>query len=269
METISLLSTELPSSNIWLYSIVSVSIVSLISLVGLFTLSIKVKHLQRVLMFFVSFAAGALLGDAFLHLIPEASAEFGFGLSTSISILAGIVIFFVIERFIHFQHCHHIEEIQNCDSSHHEPHVHVFAKMNLIGDSVHNFIDGMVIAASFIVSKEVGIATTLAVVLHEIPQEIGDFAVLIHGGFTRTRALVMNFITALFAVLGAVLTLVLSERIGGVEEYLVPIAAGGFIYIACSDLIPELHKESSRVKLVGQFVMFLVGIGVMWLLLGQ
>lgn len=243
---------------IWVYVLGSVLAVSSIAFVGIFTLSMKIERVQKIILYLVSLAAGALLGDAFIHLLPETVEEFGFTFSTSIYILAGIVVFFIIERFIHFQHCHHVGSVH---------HSHAFATMNLIGDGVHNFIDGMVIAASYIVSVEIGVATTVAVIFHEIPQEIGDFGVLVHGGFSRGKALIMNFLTAFTAVVGAITTLLLNERIEGLEKYLVPIAAGGFIYIACTDLMPELHKETSRSKLTGQFFVFLIGIGLMALLL--
>ncbi|MBT6069312.1 ZIP family metal transporter [Candidatus Peregrinibacteria bacterium] len=247
---------EVPG-EVWLYALGSVLLVSLIAFAGIFTLSMKKESLQKIVMYLVSFAAGALLGDAFLHMLPEVAHEYGFDMQISMSVLIGILIFFVTERFIHYHHCHNVDH----------PHIHSFAIMNLIGDGVHNLIDGMVIAASYMVSIEVGIATTLAVVFHEIPQEMGDFGVLLHGGFSRGKALLLNFGSALLAVAGAVITLLLASHIEGVEKYLVPIAAGGFIYIACTDLIPELHKENSRSKLIGQFIVFLIGIGVMWLLL--
>lgn len=249
---------------IWLYALGSVVLVSLVAFVGIFTLSMKIERVQKIILYLVSLAAGALLGDAFIHLLPETVEEFGFTFSTSIYILAGIVVFFIIERFIHFQHCHHVKPCKQDGSVHHS---HAFATMNLIGDGVHNFIDGMVIAASYMVSVEIGVATTVAVIFHEIPQEIGDFGVLVHGGFSRGKALLMNFLTAFTAVVGAITTLALNERIEGLEKYIVPFAAGGFIYIACTDLMPELHKETSRSKLTGQFFVFLIGIGLMVLLL--
>jgi zinc and cadmium transporter len=218
----------------------------------------KVASLNKIVIFFVSFSAGALFGDAFIHLLPEAVEESGFGLETSLSLLAGIVLFFIVEKFIHWRHCHHATT---------KSHPHNFAYMNLIGDSVHNFIDGLIIGASYMVSVPVGVATTIAVVLHEIPQEIGDFGVLIHGGFSITKALMINFLTAVTAVLGTVVALALSEFVDGLTLYLVPFAAGSFIYIAGSDLIPELHKEIGWKKAALQLFTFLLGIVVMMSLL--
>jgi len=244
--------------DLWVYIFGSVLVVSLISFVGLFALSVKMNVLRKILIYLISFSAGALLGDAFIHLLPEMAEQYGFSLEISSYILGGIVVFFVLEKIIHWQHCH--EPIS-------EEHVHSFAYMNLVGDGLHNFLDGLIIAGSYLVSVPVGIATTVAVILHEIPQEIGDFGVLIHGGFSRGKALLFNFLSALTAVLGAVVALWLSNIVSNLEYYLVPIAVGGFIYIAGSDLIPEIHKERNLTKSILQTIAFLAGIGVMALLL--
>lgn len=243
---------------VFLYSIVSVFVVSLISFIGLFTLSIKVDKLKTILIYLLAFSAGALLGDAFIHLIPELIEKDLFNLRASFTILAGILIFFSVEKVIHWRHCHMPIT---------KEHVHPFAYMNLIGDGVHNFIDGLIIAGSYMVSLPVGFATTLAVLLHEIPQEIGDFGVLMHGGFSRMKALTLNFLSALVAIVGAVFGLVLSSYVDGLEVYLISLAIGGFIYIAGSDLIPELHKESGVKKAFFQIIAFILGMGVMMLLL--
>ena len=243
---------------IWVYSIVSVIIVSLIAFVGIFTLSVKERLLKKFLLYMISFAAGALFGGAFLHLLPE-SVEHG-NESVWIFALLGIILFFVLEKVVHWHHCRESTLSK-------KGNVHPFAYMILIGDGLHNFVDGLVIAASYIVSIPLGIATTIAVVLHEIPQEIGDFGVLLHGGFTRLRALFVNFLSALTAILGAIVALLLGGVIENIELILVPIAAGGFIYIAGSDLIPELNKEKNIWKAILQLFAFMLGIGVMGLLL--
>lgn len=191
-------------------------------------------------------------------MLPEVVEEFGFGLDVSVYLLSGIGIFFILEKVIHWQHCHSVDG----------GHVHSFAYINLVGDGFHNFLDGIIIGASYLVSVPVGIATTLAVVFHEIPQEIGDFGVLIHGGFTKGKALLLNFASALVALLGVVFVFLLGGVSENLELILVPIAAGGFIYIAGSDLIPELHKHSDSWKRsLLQFIAFAVGIGVMAALL--
>jgi len=245
-------------STIWIYSLVSVFAVSLISLIGVFVLKLKIEKLRKILLLLVSFSAGALLGDAFIHLLPEAVEENGFTLNLSFYILIGFLLFFVIEKFIHWHHCH--LEPEHC-------HPHTFAYMNLFGDSVHNFIDGLIIGASYLVSIPVGIATTLAVIFHEIPQEIGDFGVMVHGGFSTKKALFMNFLTALTAIIGVVIAIVLSSHLENISGFLIPFAAGGFLYIAASDLIPELKKETKISKSILQFITFILGILVMYSLI--
>lgn len=244
--------------NVWIYTLVSVLIVSSISFLGLLTISINTEKLKKILLYLVSFSAGALFGDVFVHLLPEIVEEVGFGLRISVYVMMGIGFFFIIEKFIHWRHCH---------IPHSKEHIHPFAMMNLFGDGVHNFIDGIIIGASYLASIPVGIATTIAVILHEIPSEIGDFGVLMHGGFSKSKALFYNFITALTAVVGAVVSLVISSYVENFTTFLIPFAAGGFIYIAGSDLIPELHKEVEVKKSLLQFIAIVLGVLVMILLL--
>ncbi|MFA6383082.1 MAG: ZIP family metal transporter [Parcubacteria group bacterium] len=243
---------------VWFYALASVIVVSLISLVGVFTLAISAEKLQKILIYFVSFAAGSLLGDAFIHLIPEAFENINEKIFVSLFILLGILIFFIIEKFLHWRHCHEVA----C-----EDHPHPFSYILLVGDAVHNFIDGLIIAAGYMVSIPVGVATTLAVIFHEIPQEIGDFGSLIYGGFKKGKALLFNFLTALTAVAGTVIVLILNINDGDFTKFLVPFAAGGFIYIAASDLIPELHKDTDPKKSFWQLIAFVFGIGLMLALL--
>ncbi len=238
----------------WLYVLASVLIVSLISFIGIFTFSLKAEKLRKILIYFVAFSAGALFAGAFLHLIPQVAEKTGFNLKIPIFILLGIILFFIIEKIVCWNHCHMPIT---------KTHVHSFAIMNLVGDAFHNFLDGLVIAGSYLVSIPLGITTTLAVILHEIPQEISDFGILLHGGFSKRKALLINFATALTAILGAVIGLFLAGFINGIEFILVPIAAGGFIYIAGSDLIPELHKEFNIKKSIWQLIAFILGILVM------
>jgi len=242
---------------IWIYSLLSVFFVSCISLIGLFTLSIKIETLRKILLYLVSFSVGGLLGDAFIHLLPE-SMKLNSAFFLSFYILSGIIISFIIEKFIHWRHCHIPTSIE---------HPHPFAIMNMIGDSVHNFIDGLIIGASYLTSLQVGIATTLAVIMHEIPQEIGDFSVLIHGGFSKNKALFLNFITALTAIAGTIISLFIGSYVGSLTNFLLPFAVGSFIYIASSDLIPELHKETKPLKSFIQLVSLIFGIAIMFLLI--
>jgi zinc and cadmium transporter len=246
-------------ASVWGYSLASVAIVSLLSLIGVFTLSFSEKKLKNFLIYFVSFSAGALFGDVFIHLLPEAVEEFGFTIELSLFLLAGIIASFLLEKVVHWQHCHMPIT---------KSHVHRFAYMNLFGDMVHNFIDGIIIGAAYLVSIPVGIATTIAVILHEIPQEIGDFGVLLHGGFSKMKAIGYNFLTALTAIAGTIVALTISQQIENVNMFLIPFAAGSFIYIAGSDLIPELHKEEKTVNNMFQVIAFALGIFVMYLLLG-
>ena len=238
----------------WTYTLASVFIVSLMGFAGVLTLPFKDETLKKVVLFLVSFAAGALFGDAFIHLLPQAVGKGGFTLSISFSLLGGILVFFVLEKVVCWRHCHIVPS---------EDHPHPFAIMNLIGDGFHNFIDGMLIAGSYLASPAVGFATTIAVVLHEIPQEIGDYGVLVHGGFGRVRALFMNFFVQLTAIAGAIFILALSLKAEVLTGFLVPFTAGGFIYIAGSDLIPELQKHTGIRGSIIQLLSLLLGIGLM------
>ena len=215
----------------YIYSFVSVIIVSLFSFIGVFALSIKEEILRKYIFVFISLAVGALLGDAFIHLIPEAFEHVGNNTLVSILIIVGVLIFFILEKFLHWHH--HGEDTEQ---------IHPVGKLILFSDGVHNFIDGIIIGVSFLVSVPVGIATTIAVILHEIPQEIGDFAVLLHSGYTKKRALWLNFLSALCSILGMILAFILGEAGEIFSLWILPIAAGGFIYVAVADLIPELHK---------------------------
>ncbi|MFA4831539.1 MAG: ZIP family metal transporter [Patescibacteria group bacterium] len=245
---------------ITIYALLSVFLVSLISFIGALAISINAERLKKILLYLVSFSAGALFGDVFIHLLPEIARERGLGRMASFYILLGIIFLFIVEKIIHWRHCHH----GDCE----EGHLHPFVLTNLFGDSIHNFIDGLIIGASYLISIPIGIATTLAVILHEIPQEIGDFGVLLHGGFTKAKALLVNFATALLAVAGAIVALALNSYTENLTFFLIPFAAGNFIYIAGSDLIPELHKEKIQTsQSLLQLLAFMAGIGIMMFLL--
>lgn len=234
-----------------LYAFISVIIVSLVSLVGVFSLSLKEEVLKKYIGFFISLAIGALLGDAFIHIIPEAfESNLGISLS-SILIIVGIILFFIIEKFIHWHH--HGEDKE-------EEHIHPVGKLILFTDGFHNLIDGAIIGASFLVSIPLGIATTIAVVLHEIPQEIGDFAVLVHAGYSKKKALWLNFISALVSILGLFIVFIFGNIIDSIALWFIPIAAGGFIYIAIADLIPELHKTKNIKYSLMQVMIIILGV---------
>jgi zinc and cadmium transporter len=248
----------MPINSAWFYTMTSVTLVSGLSLTGLFFISMDETRLMKILLFMVSFAVGGLFGDAFLHLLPEAFAKMGTGPRAPLLALGGIFMFFILEKFLSWRHCH-------VPTSERHPHPMVF--MNLIGDAVHNFIDGAVIGASYLISVHVGLATTLAVVLHEIPHEIGDYGVLVHGGFSPKKALVFNFLTALTALAGGAASLVIGAHFVSYTYAAMPLTAGGFIYIAGSDLVPALHEECSPAKSLLQLVFIFLGIGIMSLLL--
>lgn len=237
-----------------LWALGATLLVSAISLIGVVTLSVKDKLLNKILLILVGLAAGGLMGGAFLHLLPEALEKVAVA-SVFILALAGFSLFFVLERILFWRHCHK----GKCP-------VHMFTYMNLVGDGMHNFVDGLIIMAGFLTSFSLGIVTTLAVIFHEIPQEIGDFGVLVYGGFSKARALLWNFISALTAVAGAIIGFFVSVYAANFATFLLPIAAGGFIYIASSDLIPEMHKELDVKKALPPLIFFLIGIGLMWVL---
>jgi zinc and cadmium transporter len=237
--------------SILFWIIGSTLFVSLISLIGIFTFTLGDKSLKRILLMLVGFSAGALMGGAFLHLIPE-SLDNSSSETVFITVIFGFILFFLLEKML-WRHCHEKE----CQ-------IHAFAYLNLFGDGIHNVIDGLVMAAAFLTSIPLGIATTIAVAAHEIPQEIGDFGVLVYGGIEKSRALFFNLVTALTAMLGGILGYFLSSYAGSSMIFLLPLAAGGFIYIAAVDLIPELHREIDRLKTALSFLSFLAGIGLMW-----
>jgi len=238
---------------VFIYIILSCLLVSLISLVAIFFLFLKKPLQQKAVLYLVALSAGALMGGAFLHLLPEAANSLSPNTLYPL-ILFSFIGFFLIEKVFYWRHCHKI----NCT-------VHSFGYMNLLGDAIHNFIDGLVIAAAFLTNLHLGLITLLAVILHEIPQELGDFGVLLQAGFSKTKALLFNFLTALLCVLGGVSGYFLGIAFNKISLWLLPITAGGFIYIAASDLLPELNQEKYFKKSFGLFFAFLFGILIMYL----
>jgi len=235
--------------------LLSVVFISLLSFVGVVSLALNRDTLNEFLLLFVAFASGSLLSVALLDLIPEAMDDIG--VTAMQMVLAGIMLFFIVEKYIHWHHC-----------GKEECHVKPAAYLNLVGDGVHNFIDGVVIAAAYLTNVPLGVVTTVAMALHEIPQEFGDFSVLIHSGLTPRKALTYNFLSALTAVLGALVGYFALSRIDSWIPHVVAIAAGGFIYIATADLIPELHKETNRFKMIQHTVAILFGVVLMFVMLG-
>jgi len=237
----------------FLVAILLAFLISLFSLIGMATLAIKEKVLRKILLMLVGLSAGGLIGGAFFHLLPEAldsdldtTAVFAFT-------IIGFLLFFLLEKFLFWRHCHK----GKCE-------IHTFTYLNLIGDGIHNFIDGLVIIAAFLVDIRLGLVTTLAIALHEIPQEIGDFGVLVYGGFSKIKALIYNFVAALTVVGGVALGYLVGKEIQLTVPFLLSFAAGGFIYIAATDLIPKIRLEKKLSKSLLSFGVFLLGILLMF-----
>ena len=263
---------------VWAAALLSVFAVSLTSLAGAATLSLGPERLQRLLFLLVAFAVGAMLGGALLHLIPEAYETLGGGPRTGLLVLGGVLAFFVLEKFLHWQHQHGAPEaIEGATGHTHDHHGHThgdpLATMSIVGTIAHHLIDGAVVAAAYGVSVEAGLVTTLAVAAHEVPQQIGMFGILVYAGLRPARALVLNFLAGLATVPGALLVLLLgggaSGDATGLYAWLLPVTAGSFLYVAGSDLIPELNRRHSypATKAVGQLAMMVLGIGLMAALL--
>ena len=242
-------------TTIWIYSLSSVIIVSIISLLWVFSLSIKIDFLKKILIYMISLSAWALLWDTFLHLLPQIVEENWFWTNVSLWIIWWIIISFILEKVIHWRHCHHPTT---------NDHPHPIATMNLFWDALHNFIDGLVIWAAFLIDVKVWVATTIAVILHEIPQEIWDFWVLIHAWYSVKKALLFNFFISLTAILWVVVALVWNKYIENMNSILIPITAWAFIYIASADLIPELHKKSEVKSSILQLLVFMIWVWLMY-----
>jgi zinc and cadmium transporter len=243
--------------SIWIQALISTILVSAVSLVGIAFLSMNQVRLQKIVFILVSFAVGALFGDAFFHLLPESIEMHQKPVLVGGLIIAGLLAFFILEKFILWRHDHRVQ------SDNHE--IKPLGYMSLVADGFHNFIDGILIGASFLVSPHLGITTTLAVILHEIPQEIGDFGVLIHSGFSVRKALWLNFLTACTAIAGTTVVLLFGNMVQGIVNYIIPFAAGGFIYLAGCDLIPELKKENTIKQSSLQLCCILLGMLMLYI----
>lgn len=244
--------------------LLATGLVSLFSLSGIFALSLKEDTLHRILFFLVAFSAGSILGASMFDLLPEA-IELVDGEVVFVYIAAGFVVFFALERFIYWYHGHgHHGDIEKCGDD--RTTTKGFAYLNIIGDVIHNFIDGMIIAASFTVGVHVGVATTVAVIFHELPQEMGDYGILIYAGFEKTRALILNFAAALSVVVGGVFASFFLGTVEALSGTLIAFSAGAFIYLAASELIPELKEEDDFRRSLVQFAVFMLGMALIWYL---
>ncbi len=224
---------------------------SVFCLIGGLFLLWKEKWARKIALYLVSFAAGALLGAAFLHLLPEAAEKIE--TAAFLYVLIGVLAMFLLEKFLLWYHCHDGE----C-------RIHVFSYTILFGDAIHNFLDGIIIGASFLINIPLGVITALAIAFHEIPQEVGDFAVMLHGGMKREKILIYNFFAALMTPLAAILACIFSSTLEKAIIPLIAFAAGNFIYIALADLIPEIHKETKRSKTIVQILLLFAGILIIW-----
>lgn len=252
--------------KIWLYTLASVAGVSLLSFAGALLLGLNRKKLRWLSTYLVSLAIGALLGGAFLHLIPVSLETFDHDVTLWLLVMGGFLGSFLLEKMIGaHSHHHSVEDWQGIErrSEERPKGLHAMVGVILVGDGVHNFLDGIVIAGAFLMNPQLGLITTIIVVLHEVPQEFGDFGVLVSGGMSVGGALKWNFITALTSVAGAVLALLIGARVETFSNIVIPLAAGNFIYIAGADLVPHLHQKGTKGSTAGMIAVIIVGILLM------
>jgi len=245
-----------------LYPFVAALVICLLSLSGALFFFISPKKLAAIIPFLVSLAIGVLLGNAFIHLIPDAASSIGSVQQVSLLTLLGILLFFFIEKGMHWRHHHEIYiSDSNVGSTLHP--VKPMGRLNLMGDFIHNFTDGVLIAGSFATSPQLGVITTVAIAAHEIPQEISDTGALVYSGYSLKKAIRLNFLCSLSCLLGVASLVLLDGFLSIRANYLLPITGGGFIYIATSDMMPELQRRFSLRSHVGQGVAILAGLGIM------
>lgn len=236
--------------------IITTILISLFSFIGVLVLFLKEEILKKILLPLVSFSAGGLMGGAFFHLLPEALEKSEDVLKIFLFVVLGFILFFILENYIKWHHHHSLSH----------PNIKPFSYLILISDGIHNFIDGLIIASSFLVSVPTGIASCIAIAMHEVPQEIGDFSVLMYGGFNKKRALFLNFVFAVPAIMGGIFGFFLYKLIGEQIIFLLAFAAGSFIYISASDLIPEIRHNDHKKQPFGNVVCLLVGLILMLML---
>ena len=238
-----------------LYALISATVISLIAFSGILFFAFKIDRLQKIVFILVSFAVGSLFGSAFFVLIPESYHLFPESFNPGLMVVVGILTMFVLEKFIHWKHKHDMHKLHEESS---------LGYISLVTDALHNFVDGVLIASAWASSPEIGLVTTLSVIIHEVPQEISDFGILIYAGFSRKKALVFNFLSAITAILGVLLTSWLGHNFENITSYILPLAAGGFIYLAGSDLIPQLHRERASGRNLVQFLAIVAGLTMMF-----
>lgn len=237
----------------YFYSLISVAIVSLLSCFVIIFIHLSSKLREKLIKYLVYFAAGSLISDALLHLIPEAF-ESNDSAYISYFVIIGIFIFYILENVICWRHCHNEESKQ---------HKHNLVIMNYIGDALHNLIDGFVIGVSFNASINLGISTTIAIILHEIPQEIGDYSILLHSGMKSKKAILINLSTSLTAFVGVFISYFIPIDI---LPYSLALTAGGFLYISIADLLPIVRHDPNKKRFIISLIFALMGIIVIGIL---
>lgn len=245
------------------YIILFTALGSLLAIGGASLLLTRKKLSHSVTHGLSAFAAGALLAAALLDLLPEAFHYFEeMGMeevegTVFLYTLVGILLFFLLERFIHWFHHHHHQ--------HEDEPIKAVVPLVIFGDGVHNIIDGILIAATFMVDVNLGIITTFAIVAHELPQEIGDFGILLHSGLSRMKAFMYNLLSQLMAVISGIVTYFIGSSVEGILPYIIAVTSGFFLYIALTDLIPDIHNENKKGFAIMESLLLFVGIGVIWL----
>lgn len=239
---------------LYFYLFLSLAIISAASLVGVVSLRWSIEKMNKINFWLISIAAGSLIGDSFFHLLPEAVKDQS-DLTPWIYLTSGLLSFFVLEKIIHWRHCHIPTSSQ---------HPHPLGTMNIVGDFLHNFLDGLILANAFLVNPLLGLTTALAIFIHEIPQEISDFGILLHAGYSRIRAIRLNFLSSLSAFLGALLAILFQRD--WQPTNLLAFTAGSFIYIATADLLPEMQKETTWSKSSRQLIGLSIGLAIMLLM---
>jgi zinc and cadmium transporter len=239
-----------------LNALLSVGIVSLVSIFFAIPFLFKKKISDSVLLFLLSLSVGVLLSTVFMDFLPEAASH-KYTLGLAFHVLLGFLLMFILEKFVHFHHNRRCE-----DSACGHSHAYSLAPVNLIGDAIHNFIDGLVIAGSYAVNVTLGITATISIILHEIPQEIADFGVLLYSGLSKKKAIIFNFLSATTAIAGTAIGLLLVGRLQGFTEFMIPFAAGNFIYIAASNLVPQLHLRCRLKDIILHVLAIVLGISI-------
>lgn len=241
----------------FLFTLATTFFISLLSLSGSFILFLKDHILRHISLVLVALAAGALLGTAFLHLLPEVIEGGEFPEQGFLILLAGFVLFYVAEKLLHL---HHGTEGGR------EHHPRELGVLSLTGYFVHNFVDGVILAAAFLIDVKLGLVAAAAVALHEVPQEVAEFGVLLYAGFSKVKALFLNFLSATSVILGGIVGFLAQDFVSGFVPFILLFAAGTFLYIGASDFIPEIKRERHPGKTFILFAAFAGGLVLMWLL---